>query len=235
VVKAGVSGYDTRTELLYLKRLYSRYDPDVVILGFLPNDLMTNTPMPDDNERAEPPRGEAPVRVVRARNEKSTRLHIVTFAKRLLLPSDYLYVKLYLLTARAEYFTFPMTPRVERQMEITRGLLRELNDYCRERQTKFVVFSIPQLFQVLMEANEYKRENISAGFIDSTLAGFAAENGFLWLPVLPRLAEAYRIGGEDIYYRFDGHFNNRGNEIAGEYLAEQFLELYGGEAAKRIE
>jgi hypothetical protein len=45
VVKAGVPGYDTRTEALYLERIFAYYDPDIVLLTFLANDLFTNAPV----------------------------------------------------------------------------------------------------------------------------------------------------------------------------------------------
>ncbi|TLY33805.1 MAG: hypothetical protein E6K56_00080 [Ignavibacteria bacterium] len=45
VIKAGVSGYDTRQEVIYLERLLPKYRPNIVILAFLPNDLVTNLPI----------------------------------------------------------------------------------------------------------------------------------------------------------------------------------------------
>ncbi|MCH8291031.1 hypothetical protein IH992_08030, partial [Candidatus Poribacteria bacterium] len=35
VVKAGVNGHDTKNEVLYLEQLFSKYDPDIVVLTFL--------------------------------------------------------------------------------------------------------------------------------------------------------------------------------------------------------
>lgn len=224
VVKAGVSGYDTRTELLYLERLYPRYEPDYVVLTFLPNDIVTNTPL-----AADLPADASPVRVVRAGNEKRTTLHLLTFAKRLLLPSDRMYVKLYLLTPRAEYFTLPMSDRVKRQMETTKELLKAANDYCRERNVQFIVLSLPQLFQVLTVAKDYGGSGIDPGFIDSVMGEFAGGNEFAWIPLLPALADVYRAGGADLYFRFDGHLNNRGNEVTGKLFADRFLELCGDE------
>jgi hypothetical protein len=45
IVKAGVPAYDTRAEVLFLERLYPDYNPDIVALVFLPNDLFTNYPV----------------------------------------------------------------------------------------------------------------------------------------------------------------------------------------------
>lgn len=40
----GVPGYATSQELAYLERIGSRYDPDLIIVGFYPNDLTGNEP-----------------------------------------------------------------------------------------------------------------------------------------------------------------------------------------------
>jgi hypothetical protein len=40
VINAGVNGYNARQELAFIKRIGIRYDPDIVIVGFTPNDLL---------------------------------------------------------------------------------------------------------------------------------------------------------------------------------------------------
>jgi hypothetical protein len=42
VLNAGVSGYSNAEELLYLERELLRYDPDLVLVSFSPNDLVDN-------------------------------------------------------------------------------------------------------------------------------------------------------------------------------------------------
>lgn len=41
----GVPGYNTRQELEYLKEIGDEYDPDLVIVGFFPNDFIDNDPI----------------------------------------------------------------------------------------------------------------------------------------------------------------------------------------------
>jgi hypothetical protein len=43
----GVPGYNTRQELLYLKEVAPTFQPDLVILGFFPNDVTDNAPVPE--------------------------------------------------------------------------------------------------------------------------------------------------------------------------------------------
>ena len=45
LAKAGVPGYDTRLEVLYLKQIFAQTAPDAVVLGFLTNDVFTNEPL----------------------------------------------------------------------------------------------------------------------------------------------------------------------------------------------
>jgi hypothetical protein len=48
--------------------------------------------------------------------------------------------------------------------------------------------------------------------------------------VLPSLKERYRAEAEDLFYRFDGHLNERGNRAVADYLAEVFVERFGDHA-----
>ena len=59
------------------------------------------------------------------------------------------------------------------------------------------------------------------------------QEGFRWISTLDTLASAYREKREDLYYRFDGHFNERGNSVMAEYFADQLelIVLAAGDAA----
>jgi hypothetical protein len=223
VVKAGVSGYDTRKEFLYLRRLFPRYDPDVVVLTFLPNDLFTNSPInaagnqiasQDDNAVFSDPK-------------ECGRVQGAFLIKRQLLLNDYLYSYIYINTTRAHYFAFPWNNLVTRQIETTKDLLLETYHYCRQKAVDLIILSIPQQFQVLVQANKYHFNNLDVGHIDKCFSKFAEENGFVWISTLPELAQDYRSRKQDLYFRYDGHLNNYGNFLIGDYFAKKFLQLYG--------
>lgn len=220
VVKAGVAGYDTRSEVLYLERIFARYQPDIVVLAFLPNDLFTNSPIregvPFHNEN-----------VMRFRRDKRNTLQSVILAKRLLMASDRFYVKLYLMTARREYFSVPAGERLERQMDITRELLLRARHFCRENGAEFAVLSIPQQFQVIVTSRVDVPDGIDVEGIDRELAAFAAGNGFAWIPTLGALSGSYRMRREALYFRFDGHLNEKGNRIVGNHFAAEFVRMLG--------
>jgi hypothetical protein len=48
----------------------------------------------------------------------------------------------------------------------------------------------------------------------------------VWLPTLARLRELYHADGEDLFYRFDGHLNHRGNAAVADHLSAAFVERF---------
>jgi GDSL-like Lipase/Acylhydrolase family len=223
VVKAGVPGYDTRTEALYLERIFTDYDPDIVLLAFLPNDLFTNGPFEaagDDLDGDQSP--------IRAVGGKASDLHSLILAKRLLMASDWLYLRLYLMTRRAEYFATPPSATLRRQIEVTKALLERVQSFCEQRGRHLAVLSIPQQFQVLAPERA-QALGVDVEAIDRVFAAFGSEQGFTWWPALPRLRERYRADADDLFFRFDGHLNNRGNRAVAEYLAEVLVERFADE------
>jgi lysophospholipase L1-like esterase len=223
VVKAGVPGYDTRTEALYLERIFADYDPDFVLLTFLPNDVFTNGAFETAGSDADG--DQSPIRAAAG---KSSDLHSLILAKRLLMASDWLYVRLYLMTRRLEYFATPPSATLRRQIEITKTLLGRMQSFCERKGRDLVVLSIPQQFQVLAPERAGAL-GVDVDAIDRVFAAFASEQGFTWFPALPRLRELYRADAEDLFFRFDGHLNNRGNRAVADYLAEVLVERFADE------
>lgn len=216
VIKAGVPGYDTRREVLYLERLYDELQPDIVAFVFLPNDLFTNTPIAETEAEPVQKRDDG----LRTKGSKKSNLHSVTLFKRMLMSNDSLYERLYLMTSRRDYFSADPGSGVLNQFQETEKLLGRANAFCMEKGCEFLVLSIPQQFQVLIEARQTEPDGIDASAIDTRLAGFAEEQGFGWVPALPEMARNYREQSEPLYYRFDGHINAAGNRVVAEIVAE---------------
>lgn len=208
VVNAGVEGYDTRSEALYLEELEAGVRPDVVVLGFLANDAYTNTP--------------AGTPVPPSANASSGRLfplHTVEWAKRMLMQNDRAYARLFLMTSRREYYATPPGKRVERQIEITRQWLQRMETFCSARGIRFAVVSIPQQFAVIAGARDLHFAGVDPETIDRQLAPVARTSGFAWIEMLPELTAAYRSRGVDMFYRVDGHLTREGNHVVGEAAA----------------
>ncbi len=222
LVNAGVEGYDTRSEALYLFELAPRTPPDVVLLAFLANDVYTNQPLDAAPPRsAGEPRGEG------------FALHSVAWAKRLAVGNDRVYSLLFLVTSRKEYYATPVTARVATQLGVTRELIGTTEAYCRERGIEFAVVSIPQLFSVLASARGYRFDGIDPGLIDANLAELARERGFPWVEMSGPLAEEYAQTRAELYYRVDGHLTAAGNRVVGERAAEALAPIIARRAPSR--
>ena len=220
IIKAGISGYDTRSELLYLKSVFDEFRPDIVILTFLPNDLFTNKPLDEESL------SDASDSAIVTNIDKLSDLHVVTLGKRLLMSNDLSYTMLYLMTARAQFFKTPVNLQVKRQLEVTKELLAATQSYCRDKGTKFLVLSIPQQFQVIAKSHGYTFSHIDADLVDRELGENADRRQIIWIKTLDYLADQYRSSKEDSYYRFDGHLNSEGSRLVGRYLSDRFIGLF---------
>jgi len=233
VVKAGVCEYDTTVELRFLERLFPKYQPDVVVFVFLPNDLFTNTPIGEPTylqQKYSADESDAPVSHM---NSFLKNLNTVILLKRILFSSDYLYARIYLATSRAQYYHIPANSRPKEQIALTQDLLLKAKRYCTERGAKFLVFSIPQQFQVIAKARNYQFRNIDVDLIDQVFSKLASIHSFFWIPVLDELARCYQVDDRSLYFRYDGHLNKAGNEILGEFFFREFIRLFDDQLKKR--
>ncbi len=224
VVKAGVSGYDTRQEVVYLGQLMPEYSPDVVVIAFLPNDLVTNMPISSSDSVTAMEIRRQDSLVTRSQQDKSSGLQVATLAKRLLISNDYLYSKLYLMTERATYFTTPEPEKLLHQIAITESLFTTAAKYCRSQNVHLIVLSVPQLFQVIVKARHQHPDNVDVELVDKEFSRFAELQQFLWIKTLPVLSDEYAKREQDLYFRFDGHLNEEGHRLLGEYFAQQVIK-----------
>jgi len=102
-------------------------------------------------------------------------------------------------------------------------LLRRAHAYCHEREVPFLVLSLPQQFQVLLETHRYGTLDVRA--VDRKLGAVAQQAGFPWIAALDTLAHAQRHEKTNVYYRYDGHLTAQGNRVVGLYVARQFEEI----------
>ena len=225
-INAGMQGMDTRSELLLLRELGPLHRPDVVVLGFLINDLYTNIPLePSERARSDP----ADWSRVRDRvfvNAGSARtFHLLELARLIVTSSDAIYTRLYLAARdRGEFLRLPLADRPQRQLEVTEELLRQLAAECRKLGVPLVVISIPQQFQVLYRASPARfGAGIEVDLYDRHFAKLGSSTGFTWVPTLEALARAKDPGR--FYYRLDGHLSTEGHTIVGEVLAESLAAL----------
>jgi hypothetical protein len=229
VVKAGVEGYDTRTELLYLRRIFSSFNPDIVVLVFMTNDLFTNQRVEEEQQISEATLATSSLAASPRRRFKLKDLHSITFAKRLLLGSDYAYCRLYLssLADTRDFFEYPASPRLMRQMRITEELISEMSAFCHQQGAMFAVFSIPQQFEVLVQGRHFSFPGIRADYVDQSLRDFGGKHDIPWISAGEAMASHYGHSRQSLYFRSDGHLNRDGNLWVAAYFVDAFLK-YGG-------
>jgi len=208
IINAGVEGYDTRSELLWLEELVPKIHPDIVVLGFVANDVYTNRPVTSP-----------PPPMLHPQERGAFALHSVALARRLVMQNDRLYANLFLLTSRRKYYATSPDSSVARQMRITRDLLHEMADYCRGHETQLVIVSIPQQYSVISVARNLHVDGIDPDIIDTQLASVVRHDGCIWVDALPRLAAVYGQSHRDMFYRVDGHLTAEGNRVLGELVA----------------
>ncbi|NVK12667.1 MAG: hypothetical protein HWE35_00640 [Rhodobacteraceae bacterium] len=224
IINAGVPGYDTSQQALYLERLYGSLQPDIVLVSFMTNDLFVNEPIQRAPDGTETARGDARA-VIAQGGRKRSSLQAVTLLKRLLMENDSTYVRLYLMTPRAAFFTLPASDLVQRKMAATQALLRRIREFCANRGAALLVVSVPQLFQVFAAAADSPPQGVIPDLPEQVLADFAASEGIPWVSLLDTLAQSYQRSGADLYHRYDGHLNAAGNRVMAEAVHAALLPL----------
>jgi lysophospholipase L1-like esterase len=177
VINAGVSGYGTASELLFLQREGFRYDPDVVLLAFYPgNDVKNNSPALEDGLRPAYGAGGSLQRVVaanesglaRERRRWSDRLRAVQYGRQVLLRHPELAGVLHRLGVlkrsaprRAperdgipvDYLVFAPERDAEWETawQYTEQLLTAMRDAVSAKAKRFAVLIIPTRYQIYPE------------------------------------------------------------------------------------
>ncbi len=229
IINAGIQGYSTREEVLFLEQLHARFEPDIVLLAFLPNDLYANSGAEAHADSA------ALAAQSQGRSRLRSGLHSVMLLQRILASFDRMYVRLYLLTPWTQYYQLPPTHAFQEKIGITKTLLQRANAFCQEQGCEFAVLSVPQQFQVLAQAGGFRDPQIDVHLIERTLAPFAHAANIPWISAMEPLVEHYRANGEALFYRVDGHLNARGHRVVAWTLIEHFLERFATKPITRTD
>jgi lysophospholipase L1-like esterase len=245
LVKAGVQGSDTRSQLIRLRQLAPRFDADAVVVGFLINDVYSNVPLDSrDLERgsASPtPWDTVRSTVYRSVDEVPT-FHLLTFARRLITSFDPAYIGLYLsVPERGDFLRDPPPPLVREKLEVTEDLLGQMTTFCDSLGVPLIVLSIPQQFQVLYLRKQGRDPTVDVHLYDRRLEAFASSRGFEWIGTLNAFAKA-DTGYVELFYRLDGHLTPAGNAVVADRFVEEVVPRlirvptpYHAENARRVQ
>jgi hypothetical protein len=232
MVKAGIQGQNTRSELTLMQELIPKYDPDVIVVGFMINDLYDNSlygleeekleadPIGKNGVEDEPERSWLrTLQHTYVQNSRYSEFHLLSLLRRMLLASDRRYCQLYLASARAEFMAEPWTSEVTQKIRTTEILFNKMHEYASSKGKKFFVFSMPQQFQALYPKEFESTGDVDVASVDRHFSNFAREKGFKWVSALETFTAA-----EDpakLFYRWDGHFTPAGNRVAADVFMRE--------------
>jgi hypothetical protein len=237
LVKAGIQGMDTRSQFILLQELSQKYDPDVVVVGFLINDLYSNslhwvepenaTLGPDTDNGVKEDSVESWLRTMKhtfVRNDRYGEFHLLNLLRRTLLANDLLYCKLYMTSARGEFMSEPWTSEVAQKVKITEILFNKMQEYALAKGKKLIVFSLPQQFQVMYRREYQGSQEVDVTVFDRYFSAVAKQSGFVWVSSLEYFVKAKKSPA-DLFYRWDGHFAPAGNQTAANVFMQKIVPL----------
>lgn len=230
VINAGVSRYGTGNALAFLEAEGLRYQPDLVIYAFYPNDVTDDI----DNDL---------FRLVDGKLTRQPASTALSERVRLVL-YDYSYIYRFALGLSIQWsytnddtlidtewgkvlpiYRAALHPREERAWELTAHLLARMAAAVSEQGARFAIVCLPEDFQSqdrLWQQVEQSAEHLLRDAPNRMLAA-ALPDGVPYLDLLPAFLAAQ---DEVLYYEKDHHFNPAGQTFAAGQIAA-FLTAEG--------
>ncbi len=231
VINAGVAGYGTVQEYLYLTSEGINFTPDLVLLMFFENDLYDNllTYFPSIGPRPYARLTQRGVQLV-------TKLNLTDYSE-FILPAPFqmrlhansylyyflntrIYQRLFEKRLQQRYYADLDSTHGRAKFEIFYGLARMMRDYLKARNVDLVIALIPPK-QDLDVARSPAQELITT---------FCRRSGIQCIPLFDRLKREH-TSGERLYFRTDIHWTKAGHRIAaseiGDFLRGHLRNLEG--------
>lgn len=222
VINAGRPGLDTAGALDLLKRMYAEYQPQVVILGFHPADVVQNQQTFAERERdsQQAPAAAEHVANVDETIERAERNSPMLFLVREFLRQktstfallDYLY-KTYVI----KYLPAPTALTATgtgAEFDPTERFLDEIHEYLAANgDAELVLLGIV----ALVRFDQYPYMNLNA-----RLQAYARSRGIHFIDTL---SEFSKHSSQDFWVSVsDGHYNAQGNAVVSEAVSAYMLE-----------
>lgn len=213
VINAGVAGYGTEQEYLYLQELQQRYEPDIVIVGLYSNDV-------DDVMKGIP--------AAITKQKLKNRSYFLSYLRgiQILLQTETFMKKNFSSSIGSifEIYQDKHTPQFEKALHMTKGYLLKIRDFSRSRGARTLVVIIPFCFEI--DSVEWERKGIghlyTDDFFNKNMARFS--ESFMEfgkskkLPTLPLLPVLRSTKLRPVYFTRDPHWTREGHRIAAESI-----------------
>lgn len=245
VVNAGTPGYGTDQEFKLLKRLFDRYNPNVVLVGFYLNDVL-ETSMPDftvEDGYCVPPES---IRRKGGKKRRTMKRRIAVMMNTLQTPA-LLVNRLSAVPAfrkalsgivskarredleRLQLYSKRNSPQTDAAWKLIGDYLREMSAFVTEQGSRIVVVYIPENRQA--DSDLWKKDMLQfSAMADSydrlhpneQIARICQREGISFMDMTSEFRKK-TDRGEKLYFTLDPHFNEAGHELAAELIYEKLL------------
>jgi hypothetical protein len=213
VINAGIDGYGTEQEYLYLQELLQRYEPDLVIVGFYSNDVadvMNGIPAAITKQKLK------------------NRFYLLSYLRgiQILLQTEAVMKKNFSSSIGGVFAPYQenYSPQFKKAFDRTEGYLVKIRDISRSRGAKTVVVIIPLCFEI--DRGEWKKKGLghlyTDDFFNKNMTRFSdtiTEFGKLEkIPTLPLLPVFRTTKVRPVYFARDSHWTREGHRIAAESI-----------------
>ncbi len=248
VIKAGVQGYGTDQEVDFYKISGLTYRPNLVILGFYPNDLIDNL-LPNFTVRNGYLTMEEGVSTKTKRKRSiidynyiagllKNEIHLFRFVTNK-LANIHFFKKIFLKSAdklkksrrnRIAIYSKQNDKKIQEGWLVTKRLLKELKDKVRSNNSELLIVYIPERLQVYKEQWDRVKKQWGLNDINydkfrpnKILSDFCKESDIPFLD-LSNEFKMHLEKGKDLYYQLDPHLTVSGNEVAAKAIYKKIVD-----------
>jgi hypothetical protein len=244
VISLGRSGTGTAKSDEILREIGLRYQPDLVIMEFLSNDLIDNSPNMLKEEKEQIKRREKYVPDLESAYRrflwiKPSRFNQIIALKLARLYQSFQVAKHFsqdkygFIHLNTLVFSDQYSGLWEKPWRRTEKLILQARELSEKNNAKFLMVSFPEMWRV-GSLKEMKRriKAMSRQALDyrwdfdktdRVLREFCREKEIDFLSLLPVFRQAYAKTKKRLHYAFDMHLNERGHRIAAEAILEYLL------------
>ncbi|MBI3009246.1 MAG: hypothetical protein HYY56_07025 [Candidatus Omnitrophica bacterium] len=214
VINAGVDGYGTGQEYIYLEELGNRYKPDLVIVGLYSNDVQ--------DVMAGIPSAFAKTRV-------KNRFYFLSYLRglQILLART---VKEDIRSEVLQIYQDTYSPRFENALQKTKEYLIKIRDFSHSIDSETLILIIPLTFEI--DRSNWKKKGLGKlcgeDFFDKNMSkfsdiftGFGKKEDIPTLPLLPIFRNSKVM---PLYFTRDPHWTKEGHRLAAESIYNFLIE-----------
>jgi lysophospholipase L1-like esterase len=204
VINAGVDGYGTDQEYLYLQELLQRYKPDMVIVGLYSNDV-------DDVIKGIP--------LALFKTKSKNHFYFLSYLRGL----EILFYQTFKKDVNKELFAIyqdPPSAEFAHALQLTKQYLVRIRDLAQSTEAKTLIVIIPSCFEI--SKSEWEKKGLghayTDGFFNNNMKKFSdifTEFGKTEkIPTLPLLPDFRSSKNSQLYFRVDPHWTKDGHRLA---------------------